>query len=126
MGLLEAGSHLFWPSRWALPLPHGPRRWGPRRRMPSRPSQLGLQPTDPQQVVGGPYQMRVLFRPGAPPEPALAQAANGLDPSKDLLHPFADPLTEGIAWVPGRPAVQARGAPTCDAGSGLKRWSWRL
>ena len=49
--------HPDWKPDAGLPTP---------RAVTARPSGLG--PTDTHQVVGSPHQMRVLFRPGAPPD----------------------------------------------------------
>src|ERR1700688_2677873 len=43
---------------------------------------------------------------GLPPAMSeLAHEANHLVPAEDLLHPFALPLTDGVAGMPRRPSV---------------------
>ena len=78
-------------------------RWRPRP-----------QATDAQQIVGRADEVGGMLRARHAAESRLAQAADRLQPPKDLFHPLADSLTERIAHVPRRPAIQARRAPAGD------------
>jgi hypothetical protein len=42
---------------------------------------------------------------------SLSRIAHGFDPAKDLLHPLAQALADGLALMAGGPAIDGRGTP---------------
>src|SRR3990172_10262030 len=66
---------------------------------------------DPDQVVPGRGEDEIPVDFVLPPMADSLHPADGLQPSEDLLHPFADTLADGIAGVPGRPPIDGTGAP---------------
>src|SRR6266568_2376422 len=69
------------------------------------------EPTQPQQVVGGPDEQRVQLGPRTAYEPTLAQTADRLRPAPDFLDQLPPALAQGIAAVAGGPAIEPR-SPT--------------
>src|ERR1035438_5881748 len=55
-----------------------------------------FQPRHPQQVVSGGHKVTVGLRAFGSPIPASPQSADHLDPTNDLLDPFANDLTDPI------------------------------
>ena len=70
----------------------------------------GCQARDSDEVVGGGDQMGVHLHPLTPAVAGLAQAADRLHPAKRLLHPFADPLADGVTRMTHGASVERRAA----------------
>src|SRR5919198_6742718 len=85
-----------------------------RHLTPPRSSWRVHEPTQAQEVVRCPDEEGVQLRARDAAEARLAQAARGLRPPEDLLHPLPAALTHGKALVAQRAAIEPRGAPTGD------------
>src|SRR5579859_2981098 len=79
----------------------------------SRPRWLGYgwtEANDAEQIVGGQCEVRPALVPGDASIAQFPSTADRLGPAKDLFDPLANALTDAVAHVPNRPAVD--GAPS--------------
>jgi hypothetical protein len=80
-------------------------------------------PAEPQQIVRRSHQIASQLRAGHAAEPCLPQAPGGFDPPDDLLDPFTEALTEGVARGSCGASVGVPGEGFLDQPGPVRPWA---